>query len=92
MAGTMTEKVIRSRAASSRKCTALKARMAIIVPAARTIVCTQATSPVTWFIGTVTMVLSCGPRPMTVTKLLAEWMMPRPVSVAPLGTPVVPEV
>ena len=52
----------------------------------------SATTPVTWLIGTAMTERSAGPRPMQYWKCSAEWQIPRWVSIAPFGRPVVPDV
>ena len=61
MAGTISECVMRSLAASSRKRSALNSGMMISVAPAPIIVATNATSPVTWLIGTARIDRSAGP-------------------------------
>lgn len=66
--------------------------MMMSVPAAWTMVVTLATRPVTWLSGTAASDRSASVSPMHRSKTSDECTMPRCVSMAPLGRPVVPEV
>ena len=64
IAGTISECVMRSRAASCRNAAALNSRITISAAAARTIAAISAITPVTWLIGTATSARSCAVSPM----------------------------
>ena len=92
IAGTSSAYVMRSRAAISRKARALNAGISTVQPPTRSMVRMIATSPVTCEAGTASTDTSPSRSAMPCSKCSSEWMVPRWVSIAPFGRPVVPEV